>query len=1126
MKTLLAKRRDPAYRFVLETLERRTLLSATPGGAVVGPGPSQASDLLHLAATPNDPQYTAGNLWGLNGPSGIQAPSAWNVTTGSPSVTIADIDTGINYNHPDLYQNIWINQPEIPISRMKNLVDVYHDGYMSWRDLNNPINIGPGKITDVNGDGVIDAADILAPMSLDANGNDTGLGGWANPSNVQDGDTAHPDDLIGWNFVDNNNNPFDTQGHGTETAGTIAATGNNATGVVGVAWSSPIMALKVIDASGNATVANASAAILYAARHGAKVANASFGGYGASAALQNAIATAGTEGMVVVAAAGNDGLDTDTSPFFPADFDLANEISVGAIDATGQLASFSNYGAKTVDLAAPGTGIITTLVDGTYGPVSGTSVAAPFVTGTIALVASVHPTWTAAELVRQVLATATPDPALSGLTITGGVVNAAAAVGPAAIATTPLITWPTPADIVYGTALGPGQLDATASAFGIPVSGTFTYSSPAGTVLHTGAGQTLSVTFTPDNLTDYHSTTSSVLINVTRATPTIAWPTPADITYGTPLGPNQLDASASFSGGSIAGTFAYTPVAGTILPAGYGQVLLTVFTPTDTVDFTTAVASTKINVQKATPSVYWTSPAGITYGTPLGPNQLNATSGIPGVFTYTVASGTILGAGPQPLTATFTPSDTNNYNDAAVGTLLNVAKAHLVVLAGNNVTRYGSPPPSLTYALAGFINGDTSSVVNGSPSIGTTATPASGVGTYPITVGPGTLSAANYDFPNFVPGTLTVNRAFLTVSANSTSRVIGCVNPALTYSVTGFVNGDSPSVLTGAPTLNTTAVVSSPRGGYPITITPGTLSAANYAFAGFAGATLTVRPLSASRVGDFDGDGKTDLAIFRQSSDLWIIRNSAGGGQTVQFGDPTQGDVPVAADYEGIGRSDLALFRPTTDQWIIRLSTGATQILQFGDPSQHDIPVPGDYEGIGRSDLAVFRPSTDQWIIRLSTGATQVYQCGDPSQHDIPVPGDYDGDGKTDLAVFRPATDLWIVRYSSGGGETVQFGDPTQRDVPAPGDYDGDGKTDFAVFRPTTDVWIVRYSSGGGETVPFGDPTQGDLAALAPISSLPRPISPKTRVAAVSSQAAVPLASFAAKTLARVMQPIVQKART
>ena len=190
---------------------------------------------LTVDLTPNDPKFLDGTMWGLNGAHGINAPAAWDVITGSPTVVVADIDTGIDYNHPDLYQNIWINQAEIPASRMKNLTDVFHDGYLSIRDLNDPSNQGPGKITDQNGDGKITAADLLAPMQKDANGVDTGLGGWASGS-TQDGDTAHPDDLVGWNFVANTNNPFDDHGHGTHTAGTIAARGNDGNGSVGVMW--------------------------------------------------------------------------------------------------------------------------------------------------------------------------------------------------------------------------------------------------------------------------------------------------------------------------------------------------------------------------------------------------------------------------------------------------------------------------------------------------------------------------------------------------------------------------------------------------------------------------------------------------------------------------------------------------------------------------------------------------------------------------------------------------------------------------------------------------------------------------------------------------------------------------
>ncbi|HEV3079437.1 MAG TPA: S8 family serine peptidase, partial [Gemmataceae bacterium] len=188
--------------------------------------------LVHTDLLPNDPKFQDGTLWGLNGANGIQAPAAWDVTTGSSKMVIADIDTGMDYNHPDLYLNVWLNDAEIPASRMNNLIDVNGDGVIDFRDLNDPRNQGPGKITDVNGDGRIDAADILAPMIVDANGNDTGAGGWVNPQkpNTQDGDTAHPDDLVGWNFVANNNNPFDDNQHGTHTAGTIGAVGNNSVG--------------------------------------------------------------------------------------------------------------------------------------------------------------------------------------------------------------------------------------------------------------------------------------------------------------------------------------------------------------------------------------------------------------------------------------------------------------------------------------------------------------------------------------------------------------------------------------------------------------------------------------------------------------------------------------------------------------------------------------------------------------------------------------------------------------------------------------------------------------------------------------------------------------------------------
>ena len=301
---------------------------------------------------------------------------------------------------------------------------------ITFWDLNQSINQGVGKITDVNGDSRIDAADILAPWKSD------GTGGWADGIS-EDGDTAHLDDLVGWNFVNNTNNPFDDHGHGTHTAGTIGAMGNNGIGVVGVNWNVMIMPLKFLDSSGNGSDLGASQAIRYAADHGARVSNNSWGGGSGGATIYNAINYAYSKGDVFVAAAGNSAVNTDTSPNYPSAYNLPNIIAVAALNSDGTLASFSNYGATTVDVGAPGVNIYSTVPNNNYAFLSGTSMATPHVTGTIGLILSQHPTWSVSQIINQVLSTVTPDPNLIGKTVSGGIVNAAGVVAnsPASSAT-------------------------------------------------------------------------------------------------------------------------------------------------------------------------------------------------------------------------------------------------------------------------------------------------------------------------------------------------------------------------------------------------------------------------------------------------------------------------------------------------------------------------------------------------------------------------------------------------------------------------------------------------------------------------------------------------------------------
>ena len=247
---------------------------------------------------------------------------------------------------------------------------------------------------------------------------------WVNPREVagngrDDDGNGFKDDVYGWNFVRNSPNVMDDYGHGTHVAGTIGAVGNNGVGVAGVSWDVRIMALKFLDSSGSGYTSDAVRALNYAVANGARVVNASFGGGGYDQAMATAIANARNKGVIVVAAAGNDGTDNDANPVYPANYRGDNLVSVTATDRNDRLADFSNYGRTTVNIAAPGAGIYSTLPNGRYGSYSGTSMAAPHVAGALALVWDAHPTWTYKQVIAAVLNTADRLSSLSGKVATG-----------------------------------------------------------------------------------------------------------------------------------------------------------------------------------------------------------------------------------------------------------------------------------------------------------------------------------------------------------------------------------------------------------------------------------------------------------------------------------------------------------------------------------------------------------------------------------------------------------------------------------------------------------------------------------------------------------------------------------
>ena len=219
---------------------------------------------------------------------------------------------------------------------------------------------------------------------------------------------------------------------------------------------------------------------------------------------------------------------------------------------------------------------------------------------------------------------------------------------------------------------------------------------------------------------------------------------------------------------------------------------------------------------------------------------------------------------------------------------------------------------------------------------------------------------------------------------------------------------------------------------------------------------------------DYDGDGKTDVAVWRDG--IWYLQRSSAGFMAIPFGQA--GDIPMPADFNGDGKAELAVFRPSNGTWyVLNLANNQFNAVQFGQTG--DIPVAADYDGDGKSDYAVYRPSNGVWYLLQTTKGFGAIQFGNST--DKPAVGDYDGDGRADEAVYRPETGTWYLLQSTKGFTAIQFGIST--DIPAPADFDGDGKTDIAVFRPSSGTWYQMNSTQGFGAIQFGSNNDKPIAS-------------------------------------------------
>lgn len=728
---------------------------------------------------PNDPQYPSQYHLNNSGQGGgragadIRAQQAWTLQTGT-RVVIAVIDTGVNYNHPDLQNNIWSN---------------------------------PGEIA---GNGVDD----------DRNG--------------------FVDDTRGWDFANNDNNPIDDNRHGTHVAGIIAAQGNNATGVSGVNWSAQIMPLKFMTATGSGTSANAIRAINYAVAKGAKISNNSWGGGAFSQALQDAITAAEQAGHLFVAAAGNSASNNDTTPSYPASYANANIISVASTTNTDGLSTFSNFGARTVDLGAPGQGILSTVLGTTTATLSGTSMASPVVAGVAGLLLASNGSLSLTALRNGILSSVDPVPALSGRTVTGGRVNAfralqaiGAGTAPppsAPPATTALAVSPAGARIAAGAQIvfsasggtAPYSWSVANAAIGTinATTGTFVAGAAGGVTTVTardaaGASASQSVTVTPLAIAPNTATVAigaSAALSVSGGTAPFTWTSanPAVATI-TSLGV-LTGVSAGTTTVSVRDANGVTATSGTMTVTGAAAASLTLTSAPRAVAVGQQIT---LSVSGGTPPYVWSSTASAVLG--VTPNAVTSSAIAQGLSVGSAAitvrdslNATVSSAAISVRDIEVTPGTTTLLVGSSTPITVTGGIAPIALTSSNTAVASINATGSLVGVAPGTVNvraTDTDGVAGQSVNITVSTLTAS------ITVTPTTLNIPAGFTVLFTanggtaPYTFTVSNSSAGVINAATGRfrasgLVGQVTTIVITDATGAVAESGPITVVAAPADN------------------------------------------------------------------------------------------------------------------------------------------------------------------------------------------------------------------------------------------------------------------------------------------------------------------------------------